>query len=224
MRISILCLLKSSFSSGRWLDRQKRDPFTKLAHASELRARSAFKLMEINEKHRLFKKTDYVIDLGACPGGWSLVAKSFLTDPNSSLVSVDLLPINPIGGVHILTGDFRSAEIHQSISSFQQRKADVILSDILHNTTGHRLTDQSRSVEIVRSVLHFATYFLKPDGKLLCKVLRGGEDIVLIREVKVLFKDVNFIKPKASRTESSEIYILGTGFRNASNTNIVSSV
>lgn len=204
------------FSSRRWLERQRHDPYVKKAIDEDLRARSAYKLKQIQEKHRVIKKSDIVIDLGSAPGGWSLVASEVLGKDLCSgprLCSVDLLPMDAVPGAIILQGDFRGPEVQTRVRAMLDKcggegGANVVLSDILHNTTGHRMTDQLRSAGLVEDVLAFCDSFLRPGGTVLCKFLRGCEDSAILSRARESYKTVSLVKPAASRSDSSEIYLL----------------
>eukprot|EP01041_Mallomonas_annulata_P010700 gene10700-22339_t len=209
------CIFRQT-SSKRWLDRQRRDPYAKQANTEDLRARSAFKLRDIQSKYKLIKPADYVIDLGSCPGGWALVAQEVLKQSGSGkLICIDLLPMAPIEGVTILAGDFKSEYVVSEVEQLLEGRgmANVVLSDMLHNVTGNRSTDQSRSASLVLDVLDFCEKFLRPGGSLLCKFLRGSEDNDLLEETGRVFSTVRLVKPPASRSASSEIYLLAKGHK-----------
>lgn len=150
-------------------------------------------------------------------GGWSIIAAEILNKSTDSvLFCVDLLEMSPIEGncIKILKGDFKSPDLQAQIKNFPEyRKANVILSDMLHNTTGHKSTDQIRSADIVLDVLTFCEEFLSPGGSLLCKYLVGSEDIHIMKAAKLQFIAVKSVKPAASRCESAEMYLLCKGYK-----------
>ena len=199
------------------------DKYSRLAYANDLRARSYYKLEQIMTQHQgLVKKGDFIIDLGAAPGGWSLCAANVLfphtstststssTSSNNSslLIGVDLLPIDAIPNATLLQGDFTRSETQQEIMSISNnRLANTILSDMLQNMTGIHSTDHLRSIDLCFTVLDFAKTNLMPSGNVLCKFLRGSDDKELLSAARDMFKQIKIIKPSASRSESSEIYL-----------------
>jgi 23S rRNA (uridine2552-2'-O)-methyltransferase len=201
-----------SLNSKTWLQRQNKDIFVKAANKQGLRSRAAFKLLEIQHKYKIIQPHHSVLDLGSAPGSWSVSAAELLNDEGLS-ISVDLLAMEAIPYNHFIQGDFTDAQVQQRIIELSQnRKFDVILSDMLHNTTGHKSTDQSRSMNICYEILDFAHKFSTRNGCLLMKFLRCSDDKDLTNEVQKLFKEVKIIKPSASRSESSEAYILARHF------------
>lgn len=224
---SIIRRYKVSGSSKAWLQRHVNDPFVKMAEKDNNRSRAAYKLQDVQDKHRIIKANDFVIDLGAAPGGWSVVASKILNLSNGSglLISIDLLPMELIPtepeefkSVHFIQGNFNSVSVRQTISriavgshpadNVSSRKADVILSDMLQNTTGHATTDHLKSMNLCYSVLEFSHEYLKPGGNLLCKFFQGSDDRELLDEAKKIFKTTKLVKPKSSRSESREMYLL----------------
>lgn len=203
-------------SSKAWMNRHVKDAFVQRAVKENLRSRSAYKLEEMQEKHKLIRPGDVVVDLGAAPGGWSLVAtRSLRPAQGGRLISLDLLPMEAVPNAHILQGDFTTQEVQsQLLSLVEGRKVDVVLSDMLGNATGHSSTDHFRSMDLVRSVIHFAQGVLSPSqGVVLCKYLRGEDEKALMEECKAVFKTVKVVKPAASRSESTEAYLLAKGLK-----------
>jgi 21S rRNA (uridine2791-2'-O)-methyltransferase len=275
-------------SSKAWLSRHVHDPYVKQVEKDNHRSRAAFKLIEIQEKYKIFKPNDYVIDLGAAPGGWSVVvARKLNFDRGGLLVSIDLLPMNPVtrdeisvngnlksdkwmNSTHFIQGDFHSMVVREKMQQFvalhgvprtvqdtkptQQtpqdtsvfesitqtsdnmplksvdvandmvitnpanisgsagtRVANVVLSDMLQNTSGHASADHARSMEICFSVLDFAEQYLAVGGNLLCKFFQGSDEKELVEEAKLQFKSVKIVKPKSSRVESKEMFLLCLG-------------
>ena len=200
-------------SSKRWLRRHVTDHYVKQARDQGYRSRSAFKLLEIDEKDRLLKPGIRVIDLGAAPGGWSQVAARKVL-PGGRVVAVDLLDIAPISGVTSVKGDFREAAVRaRLIEALEREKADVVLSDLSPNISGIRSADQARAAELLRAAVDFCRESLNPRGVLLVKVFQGEAFSDLLAELKGAFVTVQTRKPGASRGESSEVYLLARGLR-----------
>lgn len=244
---------RKRFASGSkaWVNRQRNDHFVQKAKDLDLRARSAFKLQEIQEKHKFITSSSIVLDLGAAPGGWSTIASKIVQPAKGGhIIAVDLLPIQPIPNTTIIQGDFTTTSVKEalrnciiasststpstltSFSSFTSAastspaltnstmnvQVDVVLSDMLHNTTGVADTDHYKSMDLVRQAIYFAisttahTAFpqgiLKVKGTVLCKFLRGEDEKELMDEMKDLFHTVQVVKPKSSRSESREAFLL----------------
>jgi 23S rRNA (uridine2552-2'-O)-methyltransferase len=204
-------------SSRDWLNRQMNDIYVKSAKEDGFYARSAYKLVEINEKYRLLKPNTKVIDLGAAPGSWSqVVAKTIFSKSSkgSTLICLDLLDIKPIPNASLLKGDFTDAAVQNQISEILNgEKADVILSDMAPNTTGNANVDHLRIMDLVEQTYNFAINHLAKDGSFVAKVFAGGTESQLLAKIKQSFAKVNHFKPDASRKESKEIYLVATGFR-----------
>jgi 23S rRNA (uridine2552-2'-O)-methyltransferase len=201
------------FSSKAWMQRHRTDVFVKDSVQQSMRSRAAYKLLEIQEKHKLIRQSDFVLDLGAAPGGWSVVAAKYLSkESNGLLLSVDLLVMDKVGNFPVLVGDFTSMQIQAEIRSLSDgRQPTVILSDMMSNTTGNKMTDHFRSMELCFSVLDFCETNLATGGKFLCKYFRGEDEGDLVDAAKAMFSTVKLVKPKASRDESAEIFLLATG-------------
>ena len=197
-------------SSQAWLERQINDPFVTEARAKGYRSRAAFKLAEIDDKLKLLKRGSKVIDLGCAPGGWLQVA---LERGAGAVVGVDLLAVDPIPGAEILMADFTWPDCGDRLVKLLGGVPDLILSDMAPNTTGHRQTDHLRIVGLIEAAADFAVATLKPGGAFVSKAFQGGETAELIAMLKRHFADVRHIKPKASRQESSEVYLAATGFK-----------
>lgn len=202
-------------SSTRWLERQLNDPYVARARAEGLRSRAAFKLVEIDDKYNFLKPGMRVVDLGAAPGGWSEIAARRVdaVSGKGGVIAIDLLPIDPIPGVELLTGDFLDDAIEQELRARLAGQADVVLSDMAAATTGHRSTDHLRTTALFEAALEFAEAVLAPRGTFLGKVFRGGAEAVLLTRMKRNFETVRHVKPESSRKESVELYVLATGFR-----------
>jgi 23S rRNA (uridine2552-2'-O)-methyltransferase len=204
-----------SLSSKLWLERQLNDPYVARARREGLRARAAYKLIEIDDKHRLLKPGVRVVDLGAAPGSWSQVAAKRVGAAQGSgrVVAVDLLDMAPIAGVELMRLDFLDVRAADAIKSVLAGAADVVLSDMAENATGHRKTDHLKIMALAEAAADFARVVLAPGGAFLCKVLQGGTEATLLAALKRDFAMVKHLKPAASRADSAELYLLATGFR-----------
>ena len=199
-------------SSRAWLERQITDPYVARAKREGFRSRAAYKLAEIDDQYRLLKPGARVIDLGAAPGGWSEVAAR-RAGPRGRVVAIDILEMKAIAGVEFLQLDFLDETAPGRLKSMLGGKADVVLSDMAANATGHRQTDHLRIMALAEAAAHFAREVLAEGGSFLCKVLQGGTEAALLAELKRDFASVKHVKPPASRTDSAELYLLARGFR-----------
>jgi 23S rRNA (uridine2552-2'-O)-methyltransferase len=197
-------------TSKSWLNRHVNDHFVQEAQKHDLRARSAFKLQEMQEKHKFIKAHHIVVDLGAAPGGWSVVVSKLLdVSKGGRVVAVDLLPMEPVPHTIVIQGDFTSVIVQQQLrDSLGGKKANVIVSDMLQNTTGQHDRDHFRSIELCMQALDFCKEQLESKGSFLCKYLRGSDEKELIDYARQIFRVVKTIKPKSSRSESREMYLL----------------
>jgi 23S rRNA (uridine2552-2'-O)-methyltransferase len=209
-----------SESSRVWLERQLNDPYVQAARREGWRSRAAFKLIEIDDKHRFLKPGRRVVDLGAAPGGWSQVAaertKAVTGSGGTSgqVVAIDYLAFDPIAGVAIVQMDFTERDAPAKLTALlRDGGADVVLSDMAAPTTGHTHTDHLRIMGLAEAAYDFARDVLAPGGAFLCKVFQGGSEGDLLRALKRDFASVRHIKPPASRAESAELYVLALGFR-----------
>ena len=203
-------------SSTRWLERQLNDPYVAEAKRQGLRSRAAFKLTEIDDRYGLLKPGARVIDLGAAPGGWSQVAaeRTGSHDGHGAVIAVDLTEMEPIPGVIVLHADFLDDETPARIIELLGGDlADVVLSDMAAPSSGHKGTDHLKIMGLCETALDFALAVLAPGGAFLAKVLQGGTENMLLDAMKRDFATVRHVKPKASRQDSSELYVLATGFR-----------
>jgi 23S rRNA (uridine2552-2'-O)-methyltransferase len=203
-------------ASTRWLQRQLNDPYVEEARRQGYRSRAAFKLTEMDDRYHVLKPGLKVVDLGAAPGGWSQVAAARVGagDGKGQVIAVDLVDIEPTPGVDMLALDVTEAEALARIkAALAGGRADVVLSDMAPATTGHRSTDHLRVVALVESALDVAEALLAPGGTFLAKVFQGGAGGDLLARLKRSFAKVHHVKPKASRAESPEVYVLATGFR-----------
>jgi 23S rRNA (uridine2552-2'-O)-methyltransferase len=204
-----------SLSSKLWLERQLNDPYVARARREGLRARAAYKLIEIDDKHRLLKSGARVVDLGAAPGGWSQVAakRVGLAQGRGRVVAIDVLDMAPIAGVDFVRRDFLDARAPDEIKALLGGPADMVLSDMAANATGHRKTDHLKIMALAEAAAQFAREVLAPGGAFLCKVLQGGTEGTLLAALRRDFAAVKHVKPAASRADSAELYLLATGFR-----------
>ncbi len=205
---------KRKLSSKLWLERQLNDPYVAQAKREGFRSRAAYKLTEIDDKFHLLKSGMTVVDLGAAPGGWSQVAAKRIGAPaKGKVVAIDLLEMGEIPGVDFAQLDFLEPDAPDRLIAMLGGRADLVMSDMAANTTGHRKTDQLRIVGLVEAAALFATEVLKPGGTFLAKAFQSGADAELLAQLKRDFASVKHVKPAASRQDSSERYVLATGFR-----------
>lgn len=202
-------------SSTRWLQRQLNDPYVHAAKKDGYRSRAAYKLLEMDDRYHLLKPGKIVLDLGAAPGGWTQAAvqrtKSLADKP--CVISVDILEMSPLPGAICLTLDFMDERAPERIRAHLPQGADVVLSDMGPNTTGHAATDHLRIMALLEAAYDFATEALRPGGAFIGKIWQGGTEKSLLSRMKQDFTSVRHVKPKASRADSSEFYVLAQGFR-----------
>jgi 23S rRNA (uridine2552-2'-O)-methyltransferase len=201
-----------SAQSQRWLERQLNDPYVQAAKAAGWRSRAAFKLIELDDKFRLLKAGGRVVDLGCAPGGWTQVALRKVGE-RGRVVGLDLLPVDPVPGATILQGDFQDPEAEKLVEAALGGQADLVLSDMAPNTTGHNATDHLRIIALAELALDFAVRVLAPGGAFVAKVFQGGTEKDLLDLLKARFATVRHVKPPASRKDSAELYVVATGFR-----------
>lgn len=202
-------------SSTNWLRRQLNDPYVERARLEGYRSRAAFKLVEINEKFKLFQPGMKILDLGAAPGGWSQVAAHLTksTNENPNILALDLLEFDSIPGVINMQKDFLEENAKDEITGKMGDKFDVVMSDMAANTTGHTKTDHIRIMELCEKAAIFAFEVLKKDGAFIAKIFKGGTEGELLNQIKTKFSKVKHFKPKSSRAESAEEYLVATGFK-----------
>jgi 23S rRNA (uridine2552-2'-O)-methyltransferase len=202
-------------ASRRWLERQLNDPYVARAKREGFRSRAAYKLAEIDDKHRFLKAGAKVVDLGAAPGGWAQVAAKRVRagEGGGHVVAIDLLDIDPVPGVDFVQLDFMADDAPDRLKSMLDGPADVVLSDMAANATGHRQTDHLKIMGLAEAAAAFAREVLRPGGAFLAKVLQGGTEGQLLASLKRDFASVKHVKPAASRSDSAELYVLATGFR-----------
>jgi 23S rRNA (uridine2552-2'-O)-methyltransferase len=199
-------------SSKRWLERQINDPYVHAAKAKGYRSRAAFKIVELDDKYRFFRKGARVLDLGAAPGGWSQIAAERV-GPAGRVVAMDILAMEPIDRVTILEADMLDSETPGALVDALGGPADVVLTDMAAPTTGHRATDHLRTSALLEAALDMAEAVLKPGGTFVGKAFQGGAANELLLRLKKRFASVKHVKPPASRSESVELYLVATGFR-----------
>ena len=203
-------------ASTRWLTRQLNDPYVEEARRRGYRSRAAFKLSEIDDKYHLLTPGMSVVDLGAAPGGWSQVAAQRIKvmTGKGTVIAVDVVEMEPISGVTALKLDLTDPDAAERIDdALNGKKADLVMSDMHAPATGHKQTDHLRIMGLVEAALDVAEDVLAPGGTFLAKVLQGGAGKELVARLNSSFAKVRHVKPKASRTESAEMYVLATGFR-----------
>ncbi|MBF9234048.1 RlmE family RNA methyltransferase [Microvirga alba] len=203
---------KRTLSSQKWLERQLNDPYVARAKREGYRSRAAFKLLEIDEKFHLLKSGQRVVDLGAAPGGWSQIAAKKV-GAKGKVVGIDLLPIDPLPGVEFIELDFLDESAPGKLIAMLGGPADIVMSDMAANTTGHKKTDHLRIMGLAEAAIYFAREILAPGGAFVAKVFQGGTESQLLADLKRDFALVRHVKPSASRSDSAELYVLATGFR-----------
>ena len=218
LRVRVKTAKRRKASSTRWLERQLNDPYVARAQSDGYRARSAYKLIEIDDRFHLLTPGKHVVDLGAAPGGWSQIAAARVrsTDSEPRIVAIDYLDMDPMPGVTILKRDFLDPDAPDAIrAALGGVPADVVLSDMAAPTTGHRQTDHFRTIHLCEAAADFAATVLRPGGHLVAKVFRGGTEGELLARLKREFTSLQHVKPPASRSESVELYLVARGFRGA---------
>ncbi|MBO7244565.1 MAG: RlmE family RNA methyltransferase [Alphaproteobacteria bacterium] len=203
-------------SSTKWLQRQVNDPYVSEAHRLGYRGRAAFKIMQLDDQFHFFKPGKRVVDLGCAPGGWSQVAvKRVQSNPENPLVvGMDLLPAEPISGAKLVQMDFTKDEAPDILKELLGgHKADIVMSDMAANTTGVHALDHLRIMNLLEMAYDFAIQVLNPGGVFIAKIFQGGTENQFLAEMKQHFKVVKHAKPDASRKDSSEVYVVATGFK-----------
>jgi 23S rRNA (uridine2552-2'-O)-methyltransferase len=199
---------KKTMSSQQWIKRQLADPWSEKARAEGWRSRAAFKLTEIDDRFHLIKRGSRVIDLGAAPGGWVQVC---VNRGAAAVVGVDLLPIEPIPGSTLIQADFTDPGVDAQLIAELGGAPDLVLSDMAHNTVGHRQTDHLKIIALIEIAADFAIRTLKPGGHFVTKNFQGGAAGEVLNDLRAAFEDVKYVKPAASRKGSSEVYLVALG-------------
>jgi 23S rRNA (uridine2552-2'-O)-methyltransferase len=216
LKVKVKTNKKRTESSRRWLERQLNDPFVHLAREKGYYSRAAFKLIEINDKYKILKPGTKVIDLGAAPGGWTqVIVEKVKPEHHASgkVIGVDLNPISPIPLATLIVGDFTHSSTQEQLLEILGDKADVIVSDMAAPACGMTDVDHLRIMGLVEEAFIFAKDVLKPGGHFVAKVLRGGTETNLLKELKQDFAKVVHFKPKSSRQDSAEMYVICLNFR-----------
>ncbi|HEY5793595.1 MAG TPA: RlmE family RNA methyltransferase [Bosea sp. (in: a-proteobacteria)] len=215
MRVKVKKAGKLKHSSQLWLERQLNDPYVKRAREMGYRSRAAFKLEEMDDRFKFLKSGQKLIDLGCAPGGWCQIAAARvgLEKGKGRIVGIDLLPVDPIPGVDLIEMDFMADEAPALLTQRLGGRADGVMSDMAANTTGHKKTDHLKIIALAEAALEFAYTILAPGGFYLAKLFQGGESAELLAQLKRDFTTVRNVKPSASRADSSELYVLATGYR-----------
>jgi 23S rRNA (uridine2552-2'-O)-methyltransferase len=206
---------KRSLSSTLWLERQLNDPYVAQAKRDGYRSRAAYKLIEMDERHHLFRPGQRIVDLGAAPGGWSQIAarKTGAAQGKGRVIGIDLLEMEGVPGVEFMVMDFNDNDAPERIKAMLGGPADGVMSDMAANATGHKQTDHLKIVALAELAADFAREVLAPGGFFVAKVLQGGTENALLAALKRDFVQVRHLKPAASRPDSAELYVLATGFR-----------
>jgi 23S rRNA (uridine2552-2'-O)-methyltransferase len=215
LRVRVKTARKRSTSSTKWLERQLNDPYVARAKKEGWRSRAAYKLLEIDDKYRFLKPGARVLDLGAAPGGWSQVAadRTGAAQGKGRVIAIDLLDMESIPGVTFAVMDFLTPDAPERLIEMLGGQADVVMSDMAANATGHKQTDHLRIMALAELAAALARDVLAPGGTYLAKVLQGGTEGQLLADLKRDFATVRHVKPAASRSDSAELYVLATGFR-----------
>jgi 23S rRNA (uridine2552-2'-O)-methyltransferase len=216
LKVRVKKTLQRSSSSQRWLERQLNDPYVAAAQREGYRSRAAYKLIEIDDKERLLKSGKRVVDLGAAPGGWSQIATERVkaVEGKGQVVAIDLLDMEPIAGVEFVKLDFMDEAAPTRLKAMlRDGGADIVLSDMAAQGTGHARTDHLRIMGLAEAAADYACEVLTPGGAFVCKVFQGGTERELLDLLKRNFARVKHVKPPASRAESAELYVVALGFR-----------
>jgi 23S rRNA (uridine2552-2'-O)-methyltransferase len=217
LKIYVKTSNKRKLSSTLWLQRQLNDPFVQKAKREGYRSRAAYKFLEINERYGLIKQGQRIVDLGCAPGGWSQIAAretgSVDGREGAKVIGIDLLDVEAIPGVILEKLDFTLPQAPTRLKELLGGDAHGVLSDMAANTIGHKKTDHIRIIALAEMAIDFAREVLAPNGFFVAKVFQGGTENELLANLRRDFKTVRHVKPKASRADSAELYVLATGFR-----------
>ena len=220
LKVKVKTARGRKLSSTLWLQRQLNDPYVKRAQADGYRGRAAYKILELDEKFRFLVPGARVVDLGCAPGGWCQVAAKRVNALGEkqgkavgTILGIDLQEVDPIAGCEIHQLDFMEDDADDKVKEWLGGKADVVMSDMAASASGHKQTDHLRIMHLCELALEFAIEVLKPGGSFLAKVLQGGAEKDLMDMLRTNFKVVRHVKPKASRADSAEMYVLATGFK-----------
>ncbi|MEO1240399.1 MAG: RlmE family RNA methyltransferase [Pseudomonadota bacterium] len=212
LNVHVKTAKRREYGSTLWLKRQLNDPYVRKAKAEGWRSRAAFKMLELDEKFSLLKPGSRVVDLGCAPGGWCQVAAKAV-GKKGRVIGIDYLAMPAVPGAEVLEMDFLDDDAPDRLKELLGGDADIVLSDMAAPTTGHKSTDHLRIVALAEAALDFAEDVLAPGGAFVCKVFAGGAEGDLLKRLKQSFTSVKHAKPKASRSDSAEKYVVATGFR-----------
>lgn len=212
LHVNVKTAKKRSNSSARWLARQLNDPYVAKARAEGYRSRAAFKLIDLDAKYHLLQAGMKVVDLGCAPGGWAQVAVAKV-GPQGRVVGCDLLAVPEVPGATLIVQDFLADDAPEIMRNLLGGKAGLVMSDMAANTTGHTPTDHVRIMNLCEIAYHFACEILEQGGAFTCKVLKGGTERELLKLMQRDFATVKHAKPKSSRADSAESYVVAMGFR-----------
>lgn len=201
---------KRTASSGNWLKRNLGDIYIAMAKEQKYRSRAAFKLLQIDEKFKIFKGSKHIIDFGCAPGSWLQVIKE--KTKRAKVVGVDLQYVKPISNIEILQGDINNKDLIKKLSLTFPQKVDLVLSDMSASASGDKSLDHIRNITLVEAALDFAKNNLKTGGNFVAKILRGKEEANLLKKLKISFETIKQFKPDASYSDSSEIYYICLGY------------
>lgn len=199
-------------SSNRWLERQLNDPYVAESKRLGYRSRAAFKLIQLDEKYKFLGKGKTIVDLGCAPGGWTQIAVE-RNKGTGQVVGIDLLETSPIEGATLLCADFTSEDAPEKLKALLKGPADIVMSDMAANTTGHQQTDHLRTISLVEAAYAFAKEVLNENGIFIAKVFQGGAEGEMLQDMKKHFAKVSHCKPDASRLGSPETYVVAQGFK-----------
>ena len=203
--------MKKTHSQNSWLKRQQKDFFFKSSKLDGYRSRASYKLIEVNKKFKLINRNTKVIDLGCSPGGWAQVVSEIIKPDQNDFIAIDKLNMNEIKNCIFIQEKIEKL-LEAGDPRLKEKHYDLILSDMAPSSSGHKFTDLARSEEICYLALEFCTRYLIPNGNLICKLMRNSSEKNIIKSARKTFRDVKVFKPKASRKESKEIYLIGLGF------------
>ncbi len=220
LRVKVKTARGRKLSSTRWLERQLNDPYVRQAKAEGYRGRAAFKILELDDRFHFFRPGARVVDLGCAPGGWAQVAVPRINalggkpdKPIGRLIGIDLQEVEPLAGADFHVLDFMADDADEQVKSWLGGRADVVMSDMAAASTGHKQTDHLRIIALCETAAWFAFDVLEPGGTFVAKVLAGGAEGDLQKLLKEKFTSVHNVKPGASRSDSSEKFVVATGFR-----------
>lgn len=200
-------------SSSRWLARQRQDAYVAQAQSEGYRSRAVYKLQELDEKYNLVQSGHIIVDLGAAPGAWSQYCSQKTSQKNTKVIALDILPMAEMDNVTVITGDFTEEEsLNDLVQELSGKAVDLVLSDMAPNISGNKAVDQPKSMYLCELALDFAAQHLKQNGGFVVKLFQGVGYPPYIAQLKSHFKQVNMVKPQASRKESSEMYAVARGF------------